>query len=118
MVVLFACYISLSLQAYFTGTHIRLLDLVLMSLRNSNLRAIVHCKVMSIQSALADLSTGAVEAQYLARGDIHRVTLALIAADRAGISLDWNSAAAIGLAGRDVMGAVSISVNRTGYDYA
>lgn len=111
LVVLFARYISLWLQAYFTGTHISLLDLVLMSLRNSNPRAIVHCKVMAVQSGLADLSTSAIEAQYLAGGDIHRVTLALIAADRAGISLDWNTAAAIDLAGRDVMEAVRISVN-------
>jgi uncharacterized protein YqfA (UPF0365 family) len=47
----------------------------------------------------------------LAGGDIHRVTLALIAADRAGICLDWTTAAAIDLAGRDVMEAVRVSVN-------
>jgi uncharacterized protein YqfA (UPF0365 family) len=111
LVILVASYLPLWLQAYFTGTRISLLDLVLMSLRKSNPRAIVQCKVMAVQSGLAALSTSAIEAQYLAGGDVHRVTLALIAADRAGICLDWATAAAIDLAGRDVMEAVRVSVN-------
>lgn len=104
-------YFSLWLQAYFTGTRISLLDLVLMSWRKVDPKTIVHCKVMAVQSGLASLSTSEIEAQYLAGGDVHRVTLALIAADRAGICLDWNTAAAIDLAGRDVMEAVRVSVN-------
>ena len=98
LVILVASYFPLWLQAYFTGTRISLLDLVLMSLRKSNPRAIVQCKVMAVQSGLAALSTSALEAHYLAGGDVHRVTFALIAADRAGICLDWNTAAAIDLA--------------------
>lgn len=116
LAILVASYFRLWLQAYFTGTRISLLDLVLMSLRKSNPRAIVQCKVMAVQSGLAALSTSAIEAQYLAGGDVHRVTLALIAADRAGICLDWNTAAAIDLAGRDVMEAVRVSVNPTVID--
>ena len=81
LVILVASYLPLWLQAYFTGTRISLLDLVLMSLRKSNPRAIVQCKVMAVQSGLAALSTSAIEAQYLAGGDVHRVTLALIAAE-------------------------------------
>lgn len=111
LVLLVASYLPLWLQAYFAGAHISLLDLVLMSLRKSNPRAIVHCKVMAVQSGLAALSTSAIEAQYLAGGDVHRVTLALIAADRAGMCLDWTTAAAIDLAGRDVMEAVRVSVD-------
>ena len=111
LAILVASYFRLWLQAYFTGTRISLLDLVLMSLRKSNPRAIVQCKVMAVQSGLAAHSTSALEAHYLAGGEVHRVTLALIAADRAGICLDWNTAAAIDLAGRDVMEAVKVSVN-------
>ena len=109
--ILVARYFSLWIQAYFTGTRISFLDLVLMSLRKANPRAIVQCKVMAVQSGLAELSTSAIEAQYLAGGDVHRVTLALIAADRARICLDWDTAAAIDLAGRDIMEAVRVSVN-------
>ena len=111
LTILFSRYFSLWLQAYVTGTRISLLHLVLMSLRKANPKAIVQCKVMAVQSGLAALSTSAIEALYLAGGDVHRVTLALIAADRAGICLDWNTAAAIDLAGRDVMEAVRVSVN-------
>ena len=111
LAILVASHLPLWLQAYFTGTRISLLDLVLVSLRKSNPRAIVQCKVMAVQSGLAALSTSAIEAQYLAGGDVHRVTLALIAADRAGICLDWTTAAAIDLAGRDVMEAVRVSVD-------
>lgn len=111
LAILFARYFSLWLQAYFTGARISLFSLVLMSLRRANPRSIVQCKVMAVQSGLATLSTDAIEAQYLAGGDIHRVTLALIAADRAGICLDWNTAAAIDLAGRDIMEAVRGTVN-------
>ena len=111
LTVFVASYSSLWLQAYFAGTRIGLLDLVLMSLRNSNPRTIVQCKVMAVQSGLEELSTSAIEAQYLSGGDVHRVTRAVIAANRAGISLDWKSAAAIDLAGRDIMEAVRASVN-------
>lgn len=104
-------YFSLWLQAYVTGTHIGLFSLMLMSLRRVNPRLIVQCKVMAVQAGLADIPTRAIESQYLAEGNVLRVTLALIAAHRAGIELDWNTAAAIDLAGRDILEAVQVSVN-------
>jgi uncharacterized protein YqfA (UPF0365 family) len=110
MTILFASYIPLWLQAYFSGTSIGFLELLLMSLRQTNPQAIVQCQVMAVQSGLKDLSTTEIEALYLAGGNIQRVTIAWIAADRAGLSLDWHAAAAIELAGRDVMEAVRTSV--------
>lgn len=104
-------YFSLWLQAYVTGTRIALLSLMLMSLRKVDPKVIVRCKVMAVQAGLADFPTNALEAQYLAGGDVQRVTLALIAAHRAGIELDWDTAAAIDLAGRDILEAVQVSVN-------
>lgn len=65
---------------------------------------------MAVQSGQLELATSVIEAQYLAGGDIRRVTLAVIAADRAGIHLDWDTAAAIDLAGRDILEAVTTSV--------
>ncbi|PQO46958.1 flotillin-like FloA family protein [Blastopirellula marina] len=110
LIILFAQPLRLWLQAYSTGTRIRLLDLVLMSLRQVSAKAVIDCKIMAIQSGLPAIATSALEAQYLAGGDIHRVTLAVIAADRAGIRLDWDTAAAIDLAGRDILDAVKTSV--------
>jgi uncharacterized protein YqfA (UPF0365 family) len=46
----------------------------------------------------------------LAGGDVSHVIRAIIAADRAGIQLDYDRAAAIDLAGRDVLAAVQTSI--------
>ncbi|MFN6104690.1 MAG: flotillin-like FloA family protein, partial [Planctomycetaceae bacterium] len=48
---------------------------------------------------------------YLAGGNIRKVIQALIIAQRARIDLDWKTAAAIDLAGRDVYAAVQTSVD-------
>jgi uncharacterized protein YqfA (UPF0365 family) len=47
----------------------------------------------------------------LAGGNVIRVISALISADKANIALDFKSATAIDLAGRDVLEAVNMSVN-------
>jgi len=57
------------------------------------------------------VETAKLEAQYLAGGNVDRVVDALIAADKAGIKLNFDRAAAIDLAGRDVLEAVRLSVN-------
>ena len=51
------------------------------------------------------------ETHYLAGGDVIRVGKALIAASKANIPLNFQRAAAIDLAGRDVLDAVKTSVN-------
>lgn len=104
-------YFSLWLEAAVTGTHIRLSSLVMMSLRNVNPKTIVQCKVMAVQAGISPIPTNLIEAQYLAGGNVQRITKSLIAAHRAGIQLDWNTAAAIDLAGRDILEAVQVSVN-------
>ncbi len=104
-------YFSLWFMAYVTGTHISLLSLMMMSLRKVNPRVVVQCKVMAVQAGLTDFPTRTIEAQMLAGGNVQRITLALIAAHRAGIELGWDTAAAIDLAGRDILEAVQLSVN-------
>ncbi|MCG6158166.1 flotillin-like FloA family protein [Rubinisphaera margarita] len=107
---LLSSYLSLWLQAYVSGVYIGLFPLVWMSLRHVNPKTVVRVKIMAAQAGLADIPLDELEAQYLAGGDIHRVTLALITANRARISLDWKTAAAIDLAGRDILEAVQVSV--------
>ena len=58
-----------------------------------------------------ELSVNKLEGHYLAGGNVDRVVNALIAAQRADIELIFERAAAIDLAGRDVLQAVKMSVN-------
>ena len=55
--------------------------------------------------------SAALEAHFLAGGNVSHVVNALISADKAGINLGFDRAAAIDLAGRDVLEAVRMSVN-------
>ena len=66
-----------------------------------------------INSTKADLpiTRDQLETHFLAGGNIINVVNALISADKANIDLDFNSATAIDLAGRDVFEAVQMSVN-------
>jgi uncharacterized protein YqfA (UPF0365 family) len=111
LLALVSRYLLIWIQAYLTGTQIRFLSLVAMSLRGVEPKVIVQSKVMAVQAGLKHFATREIEALYLAGGDVHRVTLALIAAQRAGIELDWNTAATVDLAGRDILEAVQDCVD-------
>src|SRR5436190_6615483 len=112
--MVFARYFGLWIQSKFTGAGISLANLVMMSFRKVNPSVIVRSKIMAVQSGLTDsnqgLTTRALEAHYLAGGNVPNVVRALIAAHRAGIDMDWQVAQAIDLAGRDVLEAVRTSV--------
>ena len=58
-----------------------------------------------------DIPINKLEAHYLAGGNVDRVVNSLIAAQRADIPLVFEQAAAIDLAGRNVLEAVQMSVN-------
>ena len=58
-----------------------------------------------------DVPRRELEAHYLAGGNVQKVVTAMIAADRAGIQLPFKTAAAIDLAGRDVLAAIRTSVD-------
>lgn len=104
-------YFTLWLQAYMTGTRINMLSLIAMTLRKIDPQSVVNCKLMTVQAGLAEISTDAFESQYLAGGDINRIALALVVSQRAGIRLNFDTAAAVDLAGRDILEAVRLSVN-------
>jgi uncharacterized protein YqfA (UPF0365 family) len=110
---IFARYFSLWIQCKMTGAGIGLLDLVMMSFRKVNTPVIVRSKIMSVQARLTEvypITTRSLEAHYLAGGNVPRVIQSLIAAHRAKITLDWRTAAAIDLAGRNILEAVQTSV--------
>ena len=104
-------YFKLWLRSYVTKAKIGMISLVFMSLRKVNPHVIVDARVMAVQAGLTDVTTQALEAHFLAGGNIRRVIQALIAAHRAKIALNWDTAAAIDLAGRNILEALQTSVN-------
>ena len=75
---------------------------------------ITDSRITAVKAGL-DFSTDQLEAHYLAGGEITHVVLAMIAADKAGISLTYDRACAIDLAtkdtGKTVLEAVRTSIN-------
>lgn len=84
-------------------------DLVGMRLRRVPPSEIVNPQINATKAGL-HLDLNQLEAHYLAKGNVSRVVNALIAADKANIELNFTKAAAIDLAGRDVLDAVQVSV--------
>lgn len=110
---IFAQFASLWLQCKMTRAGIGLGDLVFMQFRRVNPALIVRSKIMAVQAGLNrkyPLSVQNLEAHALSGGNVPNVIRALIAADKASIPLDWNTAQAIDLAGRDILEAVTTSV--------
>jgi uncharacterized protein YqfA (UPF0365 family) len=70
---------------------------------------IVTARISAVKAGL-DISINDLEAHYLAGGNVTRVVNALISADKANINMPFKRAAAIDLAGRDVLEAVKMSV--------
>ncbi len=115
MLTVFARFFRLWIQALSSRANIGILDLLAMTFRKVNPSIIVQSKIMAVQAGLGDdtgITTKALEAHYLARGNVPRVIRALIAARKAKtIDLSFKLATAIDLAGRDVLEAVQTSVN-------
>ena len=110
IVYLVGSYLSLWLQAMVSGAHVGLFNIIFMRFRKIPPKLIVESKIMAVKAGI-DISTDSFESHYLAGGDVAKVVKALIAADKANISLEFNRAAAIDLAGRNVLEAVQMSVN-------
>jgi uncharacterized protein YqfA (UPF0365 family) len=86
-------------------------ELVGMWLRRVNSSIIVHTKIQAWKAGLTEISTADLENHYLARGRVPNVVQALISAQRAKLQMDYRTACAIDLAGRDIVDAVQTSVN-------
>lgn len=114
MFFVFLRYFRLWIQAKMTGARISIFDLLGMTFRKVNAGVITKSKIMAVQAGI-DESTGltskALEAHYLAGGNVPQVIRAMIAARKAKtIQLTFQEATAIDLAGRDVLEAVQTSV--------
>ena len=102
--------VAIWFQAILSGVRISLIHLVLMRWRRVNPNTIVMALITGTKAGLK-LKANDLEAHYLAKGNVGKVVMALISANKANIPLDFQMAAAIDLAGRDVFEAVQMSVN-------
>jgi uncharacterized protein YqfA (UPF0365 family) len=120
--IIVACFLILSvlsrffwlwIQSVLTGAQVGIWDLIGMWFRRVDPNMIVKSKIMAVQAGIDDpeLTSKALEAHFLARGNVPQVIRALIAARKSKqINLTFVQAAAIDLAGRDVLEAVQTSV--------
>jgi uncharacterized protein YqfA (UPF0365 family) len=103
-------FINLYIQALLSNARVGMLELIGMRLRKVDLRTVVYSRIRAVKAGL-DVPTAKIETHYLAGGRVPSVISAIIAAKGANIPLDWGTATAIDLAGRDILDAVQTSVN-------
>ena len=101
--------VRLWIAAKAAGVKVSIFNLIGMRLRKVRPAVIVNPMIKATKGGL-NTSINALEAHFLAGGNVDRVINALIAAQRAEIPLSFERAAAIDLAGRDVLEAVQMSV--------
>lgn len=110
--ILFFTFIPVGLwiTAFFSGVSVKISSLIGMRLRRVVPSRIINPLIKSTKAGVL-LNTDQLEAHYLAGGNVNTLVDALIAAQRAEIPLEFERAAAIDLAGRNVLEAVQVSVN-------
>ena len=114
IIILLANFLTIWIRALFSGARVKFTELIALRLRRVPVGLIVDTRITAMKAGLPisidDLST-----HYLAGGSVEMVVLALIAAQKAGIHLDFDRACAIDLAtkgtGKTVLEAVKTSVN-------
>jgi uncharacterized protein YqfA (UPF0365 family) len=109
-----ANYARLWIQCWLTRAKIGIADLLGMTFRKVDPRIIVRSKIMAVKAGIYDdsgVTSGALEAHYLAGGNVPLVIRAMVAARKAKtIEVTFREAAAIDLAGRDILESVQTSV--------
>lgn len=102
--------VGLWFTALVSGVRISLLQLILMRWRKVPPGVIVTSMIAATKAGL-HVNRDDLEAHFLAGGHVQSVINALISADKANMDLNFKTATAIDLAGRDVLEAVQMSVN-------
>lgn len=105
---------AIYIRALFSGARVTIMELIALSLRRISAGLIVDTRITAIKSGLS-ISIDELSTHLLAGGDVKLVVLALIAAKKAEIKLNFDRACAIDLAtkgtGKSVLEAVKTSVN-------
>ena len=93
------------MKARAAGVDVSILNIMRMRLCGLEPAPIIDDYVRAVKGGVpVDLRD--LETHCLARGDVHKVVSALVAAQASGIPLSFRNACAIDLAGRDLLGAV------------
>ncbi len=107
-------FFSVWLRAWLAGAYVGFTDLIAMRLRQVPYGMVVDARITAKKAGI-EIPIDDIEAHYLAGGNVIPTIQALIAAQKAGITLDWNRACAIDLAtkgsGKSVVEAVRTSVD-------
>ncbi len=114
LVIILANFFGVWLRAKIADAPVPFAKLIGMRLRKVPVGMIVDSRITSVKAGIPQ-ETDLLEAHYLSGGNVPHVVLALIAADKAGIKLDFNRACAIDLAikgtSKTVLEAVRTSIN-------
>lgn len=113
-VIIIFSYGSIWLRAIASGAPVGVVELIALSLRKVPVGAVVDNRITAMKSGM-EISIDQLSTHHLSGGNITMVVQALIAAQKAGIHLDFDRACAIDLAtkgtGKTVLEAVRTSVN-------
>lgn len=110
LLLLFIFPVNLWITAIFSGVNVSLLDLAIMRFRRVPPGLIVKSMILATKAGIENITSQLLETHHLANGNLMNVIKALIVADKANLDMSFQQAAAIDLAGRDVLEAVHISV--------
>ncbi len=110
LLAFFVSYGALWLKALLSGCYTGVSRIVGMRLRGVDPHTLINARIMAHMAGI-QVNDDLLEAHYLARGNVPNVIRAIIAANKAQITLTFDRACAIDLAGRDVLDAVRTSVN-------
>jgi uncharacterized protein YqfA (UPF0365 family) len=107
-------FFSVWLRARLAGAPVSMINLIAMRLRQVPYSLVTDARITARKAGI-DISVDEIEAHFLAGGNVIPTVQALIAAEKAGIALNWNRACAIDLAtkgsGKSVVEAVRTSVD-------
>ncbi|MDX2186589.1 MAG: flotillin-like protein FloA [Opitutaceae bacterium] len=107
-------FFSVWLRALLAGASVSFINLVAMRLRQVPYGLMVDARITAKKAGI-DISIDEIEAHFLAGGNVVPTVQAIIAAQKAGIELNWGRACAIDLAtkgsGKSVVEAVRTSVD-------
>lgn len=114
LVLILANFFGVWLRAKIANAPVSFMKLIGMRLRRVPVGLIVDSRVTAVQAGIP-LESDILEAHFLSGGNVAHVVLALIAANKAGIALDFNRACAIDLAikgtSKTVLEAVRTSIS-------
>ncbi len=108
-------YGRLWLQAKLSNADVSVVELIGMVLRKVNARTIVFGRIVAVQAGIP-VSTQQLEVHYLSGGSVPNVVKALIKAKRTNVDLSFETAAAIDLAGEDVLADVQTQTDKDQID--